>query len=473
MFKKIGIMALIGIIGLVSSLGQINFSQESSGYWLLTHTEAIVPDDKISQDGSYNQYYDDSSGNLTYKRTKNLDVGGQKKMEVLEMQASWSQPPEVILALDVLSLNLSATINQFQRVNTNYSGMDIWAHWTLPSVKIGAAGADAALLKPDGKSTVKATISDGVISKSSETQSVSKSIGAGKASDIRVLNIVINSDGIMGYRYTYEWTVGDASSRFSYENLLDYLKNRDNRIDIKNTLSTSQNAFSFRMNEAYRAQNNDVTFESLRECFHSDMRFIMILRGIAPTPKTFVDVSDSHWSSPYVKKASTYGFVSGVGDSKFEPQKSVTRAQFVAMIMNVMGAKPYAGDGLAFGDVKSGDWYYNAVGSAYEMGLLEAFDGRSFAPNQALTREEMASMLAGALNAEAIQARRAASDLNAVFSDVTSISNQFMSAVQAVYDTKLMGGKGQGIFDPKGLTTRAESAAVQLKLMEMLFGIME
>ena len=464
---------LIVIICLPLSFGKINFSQESSGYWLLTHTEAIVPDDKISQDGSYNQYYDDSNGNITYKRTKNLDVGGQKKMEVLEMQASWSQPPEVILGSDVLSLNLSATINQFQRVNTNYSGIEIWAHWTLPSVKIGTSGIDAALLKPDGKSSVKATISDGSIAKPSDTQSVSKLISAGKSSDIRVLNIVVNSDGTMGYRYTYEWTVGDASSRFSYDNLLDYLKNRDNRLDIKNALSTSQNAFSFRMNEAYRAQNTEVTFDSLRECFHSDMRFIMILRGIAPTPKAFTDVSDSNWSSPYVKKASTYGFVSGVGNNRFDPQNSVTRAQFIAMIMNVLGAKPYEGNSSAYGDVKSGDWFYNAVGSAYDLGLLEAFKSSTFAPNQALTREEMASMLAGALNSEAIQARHASEDLDTVFTDASQISELHRTSIQTVYDNKLMGGKGQGIFDPKGLTTRAESAAVQLKLMEILFGIME
>lgn len=463
---------ILTIILILIMSGSPSHAGTSDGYWLLIHTEAIIPDDNVSSDGSYEKYYDDSDGRIEFRRIKNFTSSSGNQRDILEVEGTWSRPPEVVLGDDSITLNATVKINEFQKVNTNYSGIELWMHWTLPSVKIGTAGSDAALSDANGIKTLKASVVDGVIAKDFDHKTLSRKISAGNGGDQRVLNVVVNADGILGYRYTYEWTLGDPAQRFSYGDLLNYLKNEQNRNEMRNTLRVSNQFTVNAVNGDYRARTREVTFDELKNCFHSDVRFFMILRGIMPTPKTFTDVPESNWASPFISRASSYGFVSGTGDGKYSPQSSVTRAQFIAMVMNVIGAEHSASAPSTYSDVKPGDWYYDVVVAAKEKGILNYLDVAAFTPNQQLTREEMSAILSGVLTAESITPVSTKAQISSAFGDAAIISNAFRESVQRVYDIGLMGGKGQGRFDPKGLTTRAEAAAVQLKVMEALFDIL-
>lgn len=396
---------ILTIILILIMSGCPSQASTSDGYWLLIHTEAIIPDDSVSSDGSYEKYYDDSDGRIEFRRIKNFTSSSGNQRDILEVEGTWSRPPEVVLGDDSITLNATVKINEFQKVNTNYSGIELWMHWTLPSVKIGTAGSDAA-------------------------------------------------------------------QRFSYGDLLNDLKNEQNRNEMRNTLRVSNQFTVNAVNGDYLARTREVTFDELKNCFHSDVRFFMILRGIMPTPKTFTDVPESNWASPFISRASSYGFVSGTGDGKYSPQSSVTRAQFIAMVMNVIGAEHSASAPSTYSDVKPGDWYYDVVVAAKEKGILNYLDAAAFTPNQQLTREEMSAILSGVLTAESITPVSTKAQISSAFGDAANISNAFRESVQHVYDIGLMGGKGQGRFDPKGLTTRAEAAAVQLKVMEALFDIL-
>lgn len=106
------------------------------------------------------------------------------------------------------------------------------------------------------------------------------------------------------------------------------------------------------------------------------------------------------WSRPFVELAAAKGLVEGVGGGKYAPNQSVTRAEFAAALIRSLGRGTISGSLAPYDDVKPGAWYFGAVAAAKELGLIDFESGERFLPDQPMTREEMASMLAAAIKLE-------------------------------------------------------------------------
>ena len=87
------------------------------------------------------------------------------------------------------------------------------------------------------------------------------------------------------------------------------------------------------------------------------------------------------------------GIVSGVTPTQFEPERTITRAEFAAMIVRALGIT--ATDGPAFEDVANNAWFYSSVTAAAKAGLIVGYNGY-FRPDDLITREEMATIIAKA-----------------------------------------------------------------------------
>jgi hypothetical protein len=176
----------------------------------------------------------------------------------------------------------------------------------------------------------------------------------------------------------------------------------------------------------------------------------------------FMDLPANAWYTPGVLKAASKLLVRGVGDDSYEPGRAVTRAEFVQMIANALllpetGGSPYA-------DVTAGQWYYSAITSAKDLGLLDRFTEKSFYPNRPITREEMAVILGAVL-------RKCGFTSDAVlaqFLDSADMESDYRPDIALVFGTGLMMGVSYDKFDPKGVTTRAQAATVQIRLLETL-----
>lgn len=184
---------------------------------------------------------------------------------------------------------------------------------------------------------------------------------------------------------------------------------------------------------------------------------------------TFDDVNRGTWYEPYVTMAANKGLVSGTGSNMYEPSKNVTRAQFVQMIANATQLPKIDKNTKPYIDVLEGSWYFDAISRAKEAGILDKFTEDNFNPNNEITREEMATILAQVLKMDGRQILDSEVGLNLerIFLDANEITASFKSDIILVYRSNLMIGTGNR-FEPKAATTRAQAATVQMNLLREL-----
>jgi hypothetical protein len=184
--------------------------------------------------------------------------------------------------------------------------------------------------------------------------------------------------------------------------------------------------------------------------------------GVFEYTKTYQDVPATHWAFSIIQELSFKGIAEGMTDKTFAPDNNVTRAEFAALLVRALGGKAEA-SGSSFEDVKSGDWYAAAVRAAYGMGLVQGTSNNRFEPNRFITREEMAAMIVRAIEKKTgTKLAEGKSD----FQDGNQISEWAMQAVNQAVALKLIEGRGNGLFVPKGFATRAESAKLILLCMQ-------
>ena len=108
----------------------------------------------------------------------------------------------------------------------------------------------------------------------------------------------------------------------------------------------------------------------------------------------FTDTDSKAWYARYIEAAQKENVVKGYPGNVFKPSNSVTRAEFVKMLVLAAGynAESYVTTKGNFSDVKKGDWYYNFVALARDKNLISSNSGL-FRPNEAMTRGEVAEIL--------------------------------------------------------------------------------
>lgn len=179
-----------------------------------------------------------------------------------------------------------------------------------------------------------------------------------------------------------------------------------------------------------------------------------------------IDFEDTlnHWAREFIGKLAARGIVSGMGDNLYWPDDSLTRAQFLTMLaksvhdLDVTQAAP-----AGFKDVPAEEWYYNYVNWGFETGIVKGMDEVTFAPNEKITREQMAVMLSNFLAINGLVLPETNPGVS--FTDSELISSWAAGAVNEIVSSGIMGGYPEGDFKPQGNATRAEAATVIYKLL--------
>ncbi|EFU42333.1 Fibronectin type III domain protein [Paenibacillus vortex V453] len=170
-----------------------------------------------------------------------------------------------------------------------------------------------------------------------------------------------------------------------------------------------------------------------------------------------------HWAETNIKQAINDGIVTGYPDGTFKPNRMVTRAEFAVMLMNALKLQGN-GANLTFTDsAQIGSWARKAVAQAVEAWIIIGKEDGAFRPNAAITRSEMAAMIARALNL-AVETTNAATS----FADDKDIPAWATGAVTALKNMGVIDGKGGNKFDPQNQTSRAEAVTVLLKMMAQM-----
>ncbi|MVO98809.1 phosphodiester glycosidase family protein [Paenibacillus lutrae] len=183
--------------------------------------------------------------------------------------------------------------------------------------------------------------------------------------------------------------------------------------------------------------------------------------------KSFADVPENHWAARVIQVLAAKGLIDGVSGDQFAPGQKVTRAEFAAMLVRLLGLQ--AQGAAPFADVPAQQWYAGAVAAAAEAGLVSGVSATEFAPDAAIKRQEMAAMIVRAYRHASAQRSGTGADAGgAGFADVETAPAWAKEAIASAYSLGLVDGRTDSLFQPQGVTTRAESAQVIFKLMNKL-----
>lgn len=193
------------------------------------------------------------------------------------------------------------------------------------------------------------------------------------------------------------------------------------------------------------------------------------------TPITMVDANfkdmENHWAKDVVSFLAGKGIVKGKTQSEFVPDGYITRAEFTALLVRVMGIEDTLANDGVFDDVKPDDWFYNAVNAGYKTGLVKGTAVNKFEPYKNITREEMAVLIARAaafMNKVVPVDSVEIGNIVAKYIDGNMMHDWAQTGIVSAVKTGLMSGQGNGLFNPQGLATRAESATVIYNLYQLI-----
>ena len=177
----------------------------------------------------------------------------------------------------------------------------------------------------------------------------------------------------------------------------------------------------------------------------------------------FVDVKESDWYYDEVQFAVSNGLFNGVGNDKFDPNGSMTRAMLVTVLYRLEGEPAVRGTS-PFTDVSNNIWYTDAVIWAEDNGIVNGVGDNKFDPNSSITREQMAAVLFR--YAQYKKYDTSASNGLSKYSDFSSISAYSLNALKWANAEGLITGRTTTTLAPKGTATRAEVAAILYRFVE-------
>ena len=180
----------------------------------------------------------------------------------------------------------------------------------------------------------------------------------------------------------------------------------------------------------------------------------------------FADVNAGDWFYRDVLFSYEKGLMSGMDAAAFAPYANTTRAQIAVIFYRMEGSPAVEGEN-SFTDVvrDSGTaWFYDAVTWAQQNGIMGGYGNSSFAPNDPITREQLAAIFYRYAQYKGYDTTQGGMAIRE-FDDYESISDYAMGAMAWAVNTGLVKGDSNLLY-PKGTATRAELAALLHRFAE-------
>ncbi|QHT62338.1 hypothetical protein GXP70_21715 [Paenibacillus lycopersici] len=171
----------------------------------------------------------------------------------------------------------------------------------------------------------------------------------------------------------------------------------------------------------------------------------------AQEPVSATDIK-GHWAEKDIAQWIADGWITGYGDGSFQPNKAVTRAEFIALVNRAFG---YAAAGSsAFKDLPSSAWSYLDIQKAVQAGYITGFADGTVHPNAPITRQEIAVIV------ERLLGLKPSEQDAGSFRDAASIPSWSKGAIGAAMANGIMGGYEDKTFRPANDATRAEAVVI-------------
>lgn len=178
----------------------------------------------------------------------------------------------------------------------------------------------------------------------------------------------------------------------------------------------------------------------------------------------FTDVLADAWYYKAVKFIVEKGISSGTGNGKFSPDAELTRGQFIVMLMKAYGIEEDKNPNDNFSDAGN-TWYTGYLAAAKAKGISKGIGGNLFAPEKAITRQEMFTLLYNVLKTLGKLPETDTGKTLEAFQDNGNIASWAREAMTVLVKAGTISGSGDGKLDPTKGTTRAQMAQVLYNLL--------
>ncbi len=170
---------------------------------------------------------------------------------------------------------------------------------------------------------------------------------------------------------------------------------------------------------------------------------------VEPSQENLTDIKN-HWAERNIKQMVTSGTAGGYPDGNFKPDSTITRAEFATMLVKAF--KLENGGVKIFADTTN-HWAKEYIARATASGVVSGYDANTFGPNNLITREQMAVMIAKA-------AKLTNAGEGNAFADGTQIADWAKEAVAKANGNGIISGYPDNTYRPKATATRAEAVTV-------------
>ena len=200
------------------------------------------------------------------------------------------------------------------------------------------------------------------------------------------------------------------------------------------------------------------------EASNTSASVVMEMLKTLSTELPFTDVANTSWYFSAVSEAYESGLMSGTSDTTFTPNGSTTRAMIVTMLYR-MAEEPEVTEAASFSDVAEGKYYSDAVAWANANGIVTGYEDGTFAPNQAITREQLAVILYR--YAQFMKEDTTATAALDQFSDAASVGGYAADAMSWAVAEGIVSGMTDGTLSPKTGASRAQVAVMLVRFGDL------
>jgi len=182
------------------------------------------------------------------------------------------------------------------------------------------------------------------------------------------------------------------------------------------------------------------------------------------TPKTsFKDIDSVQWAKESIEYLLEKNIVSGTGENTFEPERKITREEFVKMLISAFSVVSEDAQ-CSFTDVSEDSWFLPYVATAESLGVLKGYPDGRMGTGEHLTREDIAALACRMANLSGIDLSEKSEE---TFPDDSLIAPYAKDAVYAMKHAGVISGMGNGTFAPKEHCTRAQAAKIIYELIKL------
>ncbi|MFB7816834.1 S-layer homology domain-containing protein [Paenibacillus chitinolyticus] len=216
----------------------------------------------------------------------------------------------------------------------------------------------------------------------------------------------------------------------------------------------------------YNETTKTMTFVPAFYTFSDGKTDVMVKRqgnsiyGVLELNKTFSDIK-GHWAESNIMMLANKLVVDGVTNTTFQPDRSVTRAEFAAMLVRSLGIQNTGGSST-FKDVASNQWYADVVATAAKLKLVDGYEDGTFRPNNQITREELSAMVVRALSYAGVNTSTEITKGQAMLSKFKDSHTIIWAKdeIAAALSLGIIDGMTSTTIEPLQQATRAQSATM-------------